>query len=426
MRILIYSHGHPALSPGGAESASYALFERLKSEPDVEVLYVAAGLEKLAGSGRETMFFRGKSDELLLSLPKVDPFSLCSEDPRSVVERLDPIVREFRPDVIHMHHFLGVGLQAVPWLRSQASALVLTLHEYLVLCHNHGQMIKTNGALCFRNSAAECAGCFPEKGVAAFFAREMVFSEYLEAVDRFVSPSRFMLERFCPSPRWSEVRFQQIDNILAPAASGDGTFGNRRKGDKLRLGFFGRYTSYKGLDVLLEAISRLKPSYRKRLSVGVHGGGLESQPTEYRKKVRHLASQSADAIVDHGPYLNSQAGRLMARYDWIVVPSIWWENSPVVIQEALAAGVPVICGDDGGMAEKVVDGVDGLHFSLGSSADLADLLAAIIGGDVEAPKVDHRKVQSGSTQAFEEHLRLYRELAGSPNSVDRDQAQSAL
>ena len=58
----------------------------------------------------------------------------------------------------------------------------------------------------------------------------------------------------------------------------------------------------------------------------------------------------------------------MAEIDWVVVPSIWWENSPLVIQEAFLHGRPVICSDIGGMAEKVRHGVDGLHFRVGDDA----------------------------------------------------------
>jgi glycosyltransferase involved in cell wall biosynthesis len=54
-----------------------------------------------------------------------------------------------------------------------------------------------------------------------------------------------------------------------------------------------------------------------------------------------------------------------------VVPSVWWENSPLVIQEAFLHGRPVICADIGGMAEKVTDGVDGLHFHAGDRSSLA-------------------------------------------------------
>jgi hypothetical protein len=65
----------------------------------------------------------------------------------------------------------------------------------------------------------------------------------------------------------------------------------------------------------------------------------------------------------------------MGDVDWVVVPSVWWENSPLVIQEAFQRGRPVICSDIGGMAEKVADGVDGLHFRAGDPEALAATIA---------------------------------------------------
>ena len=70
---------------------------------------------------------------------------------------------------------------------------------------------------------------------------------------------------------------------------------------------------------------------------------------------------------------------MMAAVDWVVVPSVWWENSPLVIQEAFAAGRPVICSDIGGMAEKVSDGINGLHFRIGDPEDLAATIHRAVG-----------------------------------------------
>jgi glycosyltransferase involved in cell wall biosynthesis len=61
----------------------------------------------------------------------------------------------------------------------------------------------------------------------------------------------------------------------------------------------------------------------------------------------------------------------MKAIDWVIVPSIWWENSPMVIQEAFVAGRPLIVSDIGGMKEKVRDNIDGLHFSARNPVDLA-------------------------------------------------------
>ena len=75
-----------------------------------------------------------------------------------------------------------------------------------------------------------------------------------------------------------------------------------------------------------------------------------------------------------GRYQPEALPRLMAGVDWVVVPSIWWENSPLVIQEAFLHGRPVICSDIGGMAEKVTDGINGLHFSARDAVSLASTL----------------------------------------------------
>ena len=56
---------------------------------------------------------------------------------------------------------------------------------------------------------------------------------------------------------------------------------------------------------------------------------------------------------------------------YVITPSIWWENAPLVIQEAFQQRRPVICSDIGGMAEAVTNGHDGLHFRAGDPVDLA-------------------------------------------------------
>jgi glycosyltransferase involved in cell wall biosynthesis len=106
----------------------------------------------------------------------------------------------------------------------------------------------------------------------------------------------------------------------------------------------------------------------------------------------------------HGRYRPQDLPSLMADVDWVVVPSIWYENAPLVIQEAFQHGKPVICSDIGGMAEAVTDGVDGLHFRAGSSGALADTLlrAATTDGLWESLASGVRPVR-----AMEDHVRRW-------------------
>ena len=79
-----------------------------------------------------------------------------------------------------------------------------------------------------------------------------------------------------------------------------------------------------------------------------------------------------------GSYKSADLPDLMREVDWTIVPSTWWENAPVVIQEAFLHGRPIIASDIGGMAEKVRDGIDGLHFRVSNPESLAEAMSNAI------------------------------------------------
>jgi glycosyltransferase involved in cell wall biosynthesis len=80
----------------------------------------------------------------------------------------------------------------------------------------------------------------------------------------------------------------------------------------------------------------------------------------------------------HGRLPREDVGRVLAGTDLLVVPSLWWENQPLVILEALAAGTPLAVSDLGGMAELVGEGTDGLRFPAGDVDALERLLRRVL------------------------------------------------
>jgi glycosyltransferase involved in cell wall biosynthesis len=106
----------------------------------------------------------------------------------------------------------------------------------------------------------------------------------------------------------------------------------------------------------------------------VNGANLEHNDPVYFERVTTALGRNASRVHFAGPYEPADLGRLMAAIDWVVVPSTWWENSPLVVQEAFAHRRPVICGNIGGMAEKVKNGLDGFHFQVGNPFELAGLM----------------------------------------------------
>jgi glycosyltransferase involved in cell wall biosynthesis len=131
---------------------------------------------------------------------------------------------------------------------------------------------------------------------------------------------------------------------------------------------------FKGIKVLVEAVTRIPERAWGDAILYVFGGNLEHQPPEFQAQVKDLFRLAGRRLRFMGSYASADLPHLMREVDWTIVPSTWWENAPVVIQEAFHHGRPVIASGIGGMAEKVRDGVDGLHFRVSNPESLAEAM----------------------------------------------------
>ena len=143
----------------------------------------------------------------------------------------------------------------------------------------------------------------------------------------------------------------------------------RGENPELRIGFIGQIYEHKGVHVLLEAIRKLPASVNVQVYIY---GNLNDFP-EYVQRLRKIAGDDPRIHLE-GTFSNAEVGKVISSFDVIVVPSLWYENTPLVIYEAMAGGCPVVCSRFGGMAEMVREGVDGLMFEKGNVAELAEIL----------------------------------------------------
>jgi len=415
LRVLVVSHAHPSVSLGGTEIASHSLHLGLKGLPNVESVYLARiGHPVPRHSASALMSLRLAEDELLFHADDYDHFFLSNGDTQAISRDLLRFARDLRPHVIHFHHVLGIGLEALYALREAFphAAIIVTFHEYLSICHNHGQMVKrSSGQLCEAASPVACHGCFPDIPVSRFLKRELFARGMLGLADAFISPSKFLADRYAA---WGIERdkISVIENGIAVDAATPAREVQGPKPRRNRFAYFGQMTPFKGADLLVDAVSRIpKEIWGEDSSLMIFGGNLERQPVEFQERMKKLIADAGNRVRFYGAYQNSDVPRLMRSVDWVVLPSVWWENSPVVVQEALAHRRPMICSDIGGMAEKVRDGKDGLHFRAGSSQDLADRIVEVLGdGKIwERMRVSMREPADRATCATE-HVKLYRTL----------------
>ena len=136
----------------------------------------------------------------------------------------------------------------------------------------------------------------------------------------------------------------------------------------------------KGIHIILEAVEYLRASGFTDFVVEINGDNLRYASGGRRAAIEAFFDREAlrplqeRNVVMNGSYHVSQLASRMARIDWCLVPSVWWESFGLVISEAWMFRKPVICSNVGSMAERVSHEVDGLHFEIGSEAGLAEAL----------------------------------------------------
>jgi glycosyltransferase involved in cell wall biosynthesis len=350
------------LTKGGAEVSAYTLFRGLR-HIGVDAIFIGA----CETSNRHRLAFADEH-EFAVYYDEERYDHLYHLAPRSVEKQLIEIAREQRIDIFNFHHFLNVGLNSMRAMRAiPGGRCFYTIHEFLAICHNHGQMVTRPGLLlCSEATPAACVVCFPELLRTQFAMRKQTVMDALTGFDGFFSPSQFLADRFAG---WGleRDRIAVIENGLQGSA---GTPHRARTDSVWTFGFFGQINPFKGVDVILDAAEKLSADSKAvgSMRIRIHGT-LVGQPQAFVERF-NSALKNFPFLSYAGAYDSNSVYQLMSDCDYILVPSTWWENSPVVIQEAYSVRTPVICSGIGGLAEKVHDGKSGLHFRRGDPSDL--------------------------------------------------------
>lgn len=422
LHVLVASHSHPIVSKGGAEIAAFEMFRGLQQKRGFTASYLGCSRSnayRRLGQGITQPF---GDDEYIYSTSGFDWFKFANLDPKFPRE-FKALLRDVRPDIVHFHHYINFGLEALLYVKEVLpdAKVLLTLHEYLLICNHLGQMIKTEkGMLCNASSLVDCASCFPNLQPADFMLRNMYARRFLEAVDHYISPSHFLARRYID---WGvdKNRISVIENVIRPHAGAEPAATPRPaveaktvRSRVIRFGFFGQISKLKGINVVFEAARMLERDGIANVSFEIHGD-YRSQPADFQTDFLARLEQVGNNVRYHGPYQNEAVDRLMQSVDVVLVPSTWWENSPVVIQEALRNRRPIVCSDIGGMAEKVRDGVDGLHFPANSPLGLANVIRDLAKRPARlAQLVESMAIPVSADEVIARHVKLYRQLQSQP------------
>jgi glycosyltransferase involved in cell wall biosynthesis len=281
-----------------------------------------------------------------------------------------------KPDVVHIGHLnhLSTG---IPEIASRSGALVVyTIHDFWLACPR-GQFIQMGlgepeiWKLCPGQDNRGCAiHCMSRMwgGMPNKIKQDIVYwtkwvkdrmievQNQIDHIDLFIAPSKHIQKRMV-----TELDINPHKMVLEPYGFDISRIaGRRRERDKgVVFGYIGRINASKGIDLLLKAFSKTHGDAYLRIY------GRESFPDiSALKRIEHMLKPERRERIRWMPeYRNEDIiTSVFNHIDVVVVPSIWDENSPLVIHEAQQAGIPVITADHGGMVELVENNVNGFIF----------------------------------------------------------------
>lgn len=376
MKILKIIHGYPPNYNAGSEVYSQSICEELAKRHQIivftreENFYIADHSIRKEYRHNIVFYIVNKARE---------KDTYCHND----LDRLfAEIIQTEQPDVAHIGHLNHLSMGLVEELKKQNIPIVFTLHDFWLMCPR-GQFLQVNFAnpdfhqLCDGQENRKCAiNCYNRcfSGKSENYDADLQYWEnwigsrmnetrqMIDLVDIFIAPSRYLLNRFVidfgvPAPKILYLDYGFPLHYLSPIVAKNKTY--------FTFGYIGTHIPSKGIDLLLNAFSKI--TEKSRLKIWGRENGQSTQ------SLKIMASNSINEVHFMGEYINSNlVHEVFINIDCIVVPSIWGENSPLVIHEAQACKIPVITANFGGMSEYVQHLINGLLFEHRNVDDLAE------------------------------------------------------
>lgn len=295
--------------------------------------------------------------------------------------KFEKLIKDFKPDIVHIHNiYHQISPSILPVAKKYKIPVIMHLHDYKLICPNYQLFV--DNQICYRCRGGKYYNCtkhlcFKKSLWQSLLASlEMYFHHkilniYQKNIDLFIAPSKFMKK--------TVIDFG-IDEKKVEVVYNFSDFTEKEKAEEEKYGlYFGRLSKEKGIDVLLKSLNCVKGD----LKIKIAGSGPEEESLKITVKDLGLENK-----VDFLGYRSgADLKKIIGQAKFIVMPSVWAENMPLSLIEALQAGKIVIASSTGGMPELVKNEETGFLFENGNSQDLAEKINKIIDGVYDLEKI---------------------------------------
>ena len=427
MKILKVIHGYPMRYNAGSEVYTQTLCQKLADRHEIHVFT----REENPFAPDFRLRTESDAEDPRVALHVVNnPRSKDRYRAAGVDRCFAEVLDQLQPHLVHIGHLNHLSTSLTREAAKREVPIIYTLHDYWLMCPR-GQFMQmfpedpnNLWAACEGQEDRKCAErCYARyfSGAADEYEVDVAYwtnwvgrrmrhvREMAELVDLFIAPARYLHDRFRDDFDLPERKLVYLDYGFARKRM---VGRNRTPGEPFTFGYIGTHIPAKGVHDLICAFGTIRGDARLRI-----WGRPSGQETSALKEMASVLPEKAAGRIEWmSEYRNQDIVRdVFDRCDAIVVPSVWVENSPLVIHEAQQARVPVITADAGGMGEYVHHEVNGLLFEHRSSASLAKQMQRFVNAPELADELGARGYlysERGDVPDIETHVRQVEELYG--------------
>jgi glycosyltransferase involved in cell wall biosynthesis/GT2 family glycosyltransferase len=350
-RVVHLVHGWPPHATGGTEVFARTVALHQASQWEVAVYARLSDPGRRKGDAIELVDGGVRVRLVVNDFLQRDPLSRNGLHDGALSKDFGRFLDETRPDLLHVHHLAGHAATLPGLARRRGVPVVFQLQDWWPLCARVN-LLHASGGLCTGPSPWKCASCRPLTGVPPSFLlnpalhalRAGLMRRALVA-DRYVAGSRFLARSFSeagwlPGSAPVEAVPYGIPYPLPVVEPRKET-----PGLPLRFGFIGALMAHKGAHVAVEAFRGILPA-RARLRLWGDPGADPS----YSERLLGR-TDGADVRVE-GKFAEEEKRRVFSEMDVLLVPSVGLESYGIVVDEAMAHGVPVVASREGALPER--------------------------------------------------------------------------
>lgn len=402
MKVLQVLQDFPPYNYAGVETYTYNLCKELSRRHKVSVFH------RLNNPRQKEYEINLRQDNGVEIYSINNTFKQCyslenlylNED---IADRFDGVLDKVKPDIVHIQHLIFLSASIVERVKRRGIPIVCTLHDYWFICHQW-HFLKKGIGLCDKNDSSECIECIAEQlniekrskqiysllkkilpsqlinmlknqyvGWQRLKRDESWYKDKIESrdkymhkicsmIDVFIAPSQYIMNQY--------VKFGILQDKIKPmkyfipARLFEGF--KKKDSDERVFGFIGTILPAKGVDVLINAFKMIESS---KAELRIYGKIASYHGFEYYPSfLKGIAKDYRIRFM--GGFNHNKIAEILSEIDVLIVPSVWRENSPLVIHEAILSRTPVVASDIGGIPELIKDGINGFLFRPNDSYDL--------------------------------------------------------